>query len=56
VEKRDGQRVLVGKPEGRSPLGRSKQRLEENITMEVKHGGIDRTVGGGGARGVRGEL
>jgi hypothetical protein len=34
-------RVLVGKPEGKWPLGRSKRRWENNIKMDVQE------VGGG---------
>ena len=37
-------RVLVGKPEGKRPLGRPKRRLEDNIKMdlqEVGYGGMD---------------
>ena len=35
-------RVLVGKPEGKRPLGRSRRRWEDNIKMDL------REVGGGG--------
>jgi hypothetical protein len=35
-------RVLVGKPEGKSPQGRSRHRWEDNIKMDL------RKVGGGG--------
>ena len=28
-------RVLLGKPEGRRPLGRSRRRLVDNIRMEL---------------------
>jgi len=37
-------RVLVGKPEGKSPLGRPRLRWEDNIEMdlqEVRYGGMD---------------
>ena len=37
-------RVLVGKPEGRRPLGRPRRRLEDNIKMnlqEVGYGGME---------------
>ena len=37
-------RVLVGKPEGRRPLGRPRRRWEYNIKMdlqEVGSGGVD---------------
>jgi hypothetical protein len=29
-------RALVGKPEGRRPIGRSTQRREENIKMDLR--------------------
>ena len=38
-------RVLVGKPEGKRPLGRPRRRWEDNIKMnlqEVGCGGVDR--------------
>jgi len=41
-EGRDVYRVLVGKPEGKSPLGRPRRRWEDNIEMDL------REVGGGG--------
>jgi len=41
-EGRDVHRVLVGKPEGKRPLGRSRYRWEDNIKMDL------REVGGGG--------
>ena len=34
-------RVLVGKPEGKSPLGRPRHRWEDNIKMDLQE------VGGG---------
>ena len=37
-------RVLVGKPEGRRPLGRPRCRWEDNIKMDLRHvgcGGMD---------------
>jgi hypothetical protein len=43
-EERDMYRVLVGKPEGKRPLGRPRYRWEDNIKMdlqEVGHGGMD---------------
>ena len=43
-DRRDVYRVLVGKPEGRSPLGRPRRRWEDNIKMdlqEVGYGGLD---------------
>jgi hypothetical protein len=41
-EKRDGFRVLVGKPEGKALLGRQTHRREENSKMDVMERG---TVG-----------
>jgi hypothetical protein len=36
MEKRRGAyRALVGKPEGRRPLGRSRRRWEDNIKMDL---------------------
>jgi len=43
-EKRGVHRFLVGKPEGKRPLGRSKRISEDNIKMdlqEVGFGGVD---------------
>jgi hypothetical protein len=39
-------RALVGKPEGRRPLGRPRRRWEDNIKMDLQEvgcGGMDRT-------------
>jgi len=35
-------RVLVGQPEGKSPLGRSRRRWEDNIKMDLQEVGGDR--------------
>jgi hypothetical protein len=35
-------RVLVGKPEGKSPLGRSRHRWKDNIKMDLQEVGGDR--------------
>jgi len=43
-ERRDIYRVLVGKLEGKRPLGRPRRRWEDNVKMdlqEVGSGGID---------------
>jgi hypothetical protein len=32
-------RVLVGKPEGKGPLGRPRRRWEDNIQMDLKEVG-----------------
>ena len=42
-ERRGAERVLVGKPEGKRPLGRTKLKWEDNIKMnlqEVGWGGV----------------
>jgi hypothetical protein len=35
-EKRKLYGILMGKPEGKRPLGRPKRRREENIKMDLK--------------------
>ena len=43
-KRRGANRVLVGKPEGRRPLGRLRRRWEDNIKMdlqEVGYGDMD---------------
>jgi hypothetical protein len=35
-EKRGTYRILVGRPEGRRPLGRPRRRWEDNIKMVFK--------------------
>jgi len=35
-------RVLVGKPEGKRPLGRPKRRWEDNIKMDLQEVGCGR--------------
>jgi hypothetical protein len=39
---RGAYRILVGRPEGRRPLGRPRRRWEDNIKMDLQE------VGGGG--------
>jgi hypothetical protein len=34
-------RVLVGRPEGKRPLGRPRHRWEDNIKMDLREIGID---------------
>jgi hypothetical protein len=38
-ERRGAYRVLVGKPEGRRPLGRPRRRWEDNIKMDLREVG-----------------
>jgi hypothetical protein len=39
-EERVVHRVLVGKPEGKSPLGRPRRRWENNIKMDLQDVGV----------------
>jgi hypothetical protein len=41
VEGRGVYRVLVGRPEGKRPLGRPRRRLECNIKLDLREIGID---------------
>jgi hypothetical protein len=51
-EERGVHRVLVGKPEGNRPLGRTRRRWEDNIKMDVQGvvgtGGSWLSIGTGG--------
>jgi hypothetical protein len=38
-ERRGAYRILVGRPEGRRPLGRPKRRCEDNIKMDLQEVG-----------------
>jgi hypothetical protein len=44
-EMRNAYRNVVGKPEGKRPLGRSRRRWKDNIKMDVREivfgGGVD---------------
>jgi hypothetical protein len=43
-EKTGAYRILVGRPEGRRPLGRPRRRWEDNIEMDLREvgwGGMD---------------
>jgi hypothetical protein len=40
-EKRNAYRILVGKPEGRRPLGRPRRRWVDNIKMDLRDIGWD---------------
>ena len=39
-ERRGVYRVLVGKPEGKRPLGRCRHRWEDNIKMDLGRNGL----------------
>jgi hypothetical protein len=44
VEKRNAYKILVGKPEGKRPLGRPRRSWVDNIKMDLRRivwGGID---------------
>jgi len=52
-ERRGLYRVLVGKPEGKRPLGRPRRRLEDNIKLDLQEvgcggEGLDRAGSGQG--------
>jgi hypothetical protein len=38
-ERRDVYRILVGKPEGKRPLGRARRRWKDNIKMDLQEVG-----------------
>jgi hypothetical protein len=40
-EGRDVYKVLVGRPEGKRPLGRPRSRWEDNMKMNLREMGID---------------
>jgi hypothetical protein len=46
-EGRDMHRVLVGKPEGKRPLGRPRRRWEDNIKTDIQElgGGCEDWIG-----------
>jgi hypothetical protein len=35
-EKRNAYRILLGKPEGKRPLGRPRRRWDDNINMDLR--------------------
>jgi hypothetical protein len=39
-EMRNANQILIGKPEGKRPLGRPKHRWEDNITMDLRETGF----------------
>ena len=43
-------RVLVGKPEGKRPLGRPRRRWEDNIRMDLQEVGVGYWTGLGWLR------
>jgi hypothetical protein len=49
-ERRGVYRVLVGRPERKRPVGRSRRRLEGNIKMGLREIGIDGSTGFGSLR------
>jgi hypothetical protein len=40
-EKKNAYRILVGKPEGKRPLGRPRRRWMDNIIMDLRQVGRD---------------
>jgi hypothetical protein len=56
-EGRNVYRVLVGKPEGKRPLGRPRRRLEDGIKMDLREIGLGVLSGFSGLRiGIFGGL
>jgi hypothetical protein len=39
-KKRNVYKILVGKPEGKRPLGRPRRRCVDNIKMDLRYDGI----------------
>jgi len=44
-ERRGVYRALVGKPEGKKPLGKPRRRLEDNIKMGLSRSGMGAWTG-----------
>jgi hypothetical protein len=44
-ERRVVYRILVGKPEGKSSLGRPRNRWEDNIKMDLKEWDVGASIG-----------
>jgi hypothetical protein len=44
-EERKVYKVLVGKPEGKRPLGRSKRRWEDGVRMDLREIGLGVCIG-----------
>jgi hypothetical protein len=40
-EKKNAYRILVGKPDGKEPLGRPKRRWVDDIKMDLREEGLD---------------
>jgi hypothetical protein len=40
-EKRNAYRILVGKPEGKRPLGKPRRRWMDNIEVDLRERGCD---------------
>jgi hypothetical protein len=51
IHKRNAYRILVGKPEGKRPLGRPRSRWVDNIKIDLREigwDGLDRSSSGQG--------
>jgi hypothetical protein len=44
-EERKVYKVLVGKPEGKKPLGRPRRRWEDGIRMDLRETGLEVWIG-----------
>ena len=47
-DRRGAYRVLVGKPERKRPLGRSRRRREDNVKVGFEEVGLRLRIGAGG--------
>jgi hypothetical protein len=45
-EKRNGYRILVGKPQGKRPIGRPRRVWVDNIKTDLTEIGLDRSGSG----------
>jgi len=45
-ERKGVRRVLVGKPEGKRPMGRTRRRWEDNIKMDIQNVVCGGEIGG----------
>jgi hypothetical protein len=49
IEKRGAYRILVGRPEGKRPLGRPRRRRQDNIKMDLQEVGWGHGLDGAGS-------
>jgi hypothetical protein len=51
-EKRNAYRILVGKPEGKRPLGKLRRRWNDNIKIDLREIGLTSPTSGGRSVGI----